>query len=129
VEFSTPQSNASQPSPGEEAPRRYRTLENLFDATEDVSPEDDDMIYLLSTEEAATFAKAEKDKVWHAAMLEEMASIKANETWQLMQLPPGHRAIGLKMGLQTQKGLQWRGGKAQGPAGGEGVRAATGGGL
>jgi hypothetical protein len=103
VEFATPPSNASQPSPGEEAPRRYRTLEDLFDATEEVSPEDDDVICLLTTEEPATFAEAEKDKAWRAAMLEEMASIEANETWQLTQLPPGHRAIGLKWVYKLKK--------------------------
>jgi hypothetical protein len=36
VEFASPPSNASQPSPGEEAPRRYRLLEELYDV--DTSP-------------------------------------------------------------------------------------------
>ena len=29
-------------------------------------------------------------------MDEEMASIEANQTWRLSELPPGYRAIGLK---------------------------------
>ena len=29
-------------------------------------------------------------------MLEEMASIEENKTWSLVNLPKGHRAIGLK---------------------------------
>jgi hypothetical protein len=29
-------------------------------------------------------------------MADEMASIEANETWRLVDLPPGHRPIGLE---------------------------------
>jgi hypothetical protein len=95
IEFASPPSNASQPSPGEEAPRRYRTLENLFDTTETVDPSYSDACFLLA-DEPANFAEAEKDKEWLAAMTEELASIEANQTWQLTKLPQGHRAIGLK---------------------------------
>jgi hypothetical protein len=79
VEFATPPSNATVPSPGEEAPHRYRTLENLFDTTEEVDLAYSD-VCLLTADEPATFARAEKDKLWQAAMMEEMASIETNQT-------------------------------------------------
>jgi hypothetical protein len=40
--------------------------------------------------------EALKSSAWHAAMLEELSSIKENETWSLAELPRGHKAIGLK---------------------------------
>jgi hypothetical protein len=102
MEFATPPSNTTVPSPGEEAPRRYRTLENLFNTTEEVDPAYSD-VCLLTADEPATFAEAEKDKMWQAAMMEEMVSIEMNQTWQLTQLPPGHHAIGLKWVFKLKK--------------------------
>jgi hypothetical protein len=43
-----------------------------------------------------TFAKAEQDAAWQAAMQEKIDSIKRNQTWELADLPQGHRAITLK---------------------------------
>jgi hypothetical protein len=40
--------------------------------------------------------EAKASKEWRMAMLEEMASIEENKTWSLVDLPRGHRAIGLK---------------------------------
>uniref|UniRef100_A0ACD5U6F7 Uncharacterized protein n=1 Tax=Avena sativa TaxID=4498 RepID=A0ACD5U6F7_AVESA len=102
VEYATPPSNASLPSPGEEAPRRYRTLQNLFDTTDRVDPAYNDNC-LLVAEEPATFADAEKDGAWRNAMQEEISSIETNKTWRLAQLPPGHRAIGLKWVFKLKK--------------------------
>jgi hypothetical protein len=102
MEFATPPSNATVPSPGEEAPRRYCTLENLFDTTEEVELAYDN-VCLLTADEPTTYAEAEKDKLWQAAMMEEMASIEMNQTWRLTQLPPGHRAIGLKWVYKLKK--------------------------
>ncbi|KAK1632622.1 hypothetical protein QYE76_006937 [Lolium multiflorum] len=95
VEFATPPSNASQPSPGEEAPRRYRLLEELYDVIEETEAPGSDLC-LLAADESTNFSEAEKDKEWRAVMMEEMASIETNQTWRLTRLPPGHRAIGLK---------------------------------
>jgi hypothetical protein len=46
--------------------------------------------------EPATFEEARGDWSWIKAMREEMASIEHNNTWSLVSLPRGHRAIGLK---------------------------------
>jgi transposase InsO family protein len=54
---------------------------------------------LTSSGDPSTFREAissqEKDK-WMGAMMEEMESLKKNQTWELVQLPKGKRAIGCK---------------------------------
>ena len=55
----------------------------------------EDELYLGEIDEPKTFAEAEEG-AWRRAMDEEMASIVANKTWRLTELPAGHKAIGLK---------------------------------
>jgi hypothetical protein len=47
-------------------------------------------------EEPTDAEEALKMVEWHNAMKEEIASIEENGTWSLVNLPKGHRAIGLK---------------------------------
>jgi hypothetical protein len=51
---------------------------------------------LMSTGEPCTFAEAEQDAAWQAVMQEEIDSVKRNQTWELTDLPQGHRANTLK---------------------------------
>lgn len=51
---------------------------------------------MATEDEPSTFTEAEKSKAWRRAMLDEISSIKENETWHLVDLPLGHRPIGLK---------------------------------
>ena len=53
-------------------------------------------LQLVSAEEPPTFALAERDGNWRRAMLEEMKAIEENETWELVDPPPGCRPISLK---------------------------------
>ena len=46
--------------------------------------------------EPQSFAEADRDKAWRAAMQLEMDAVKENHTWELADLPRGHRAITLK---------------------------------
>jgi hypothetical protein len=69
VKFVSPPLNASQPSPGEEAPRRYRMLQNLFDSTVTVEP-GYSLTCLSVHDEPASFTQAEKEQAWRAAMNE-----------------------------------------------------------
>jgi hypothetical protein len=46
--------------------------------------------------EPHSFAEAEGDAAWHVAMQQEMDAVKRNQTWELANLPAGHRAITLK---------------------------------
>ena len=43
-----------------------------------------------------SFAEAEGHVAWRAAMQSEMDAIVKNRTWELADLPRGHRAITLK---------------------------------
>jgi hypothetical protein len=51
---------------------------------------------LMSTREPCSFAEAEQDDAWRATMQEEIDSVERNRTWELADLPQGHRAITLK---------------------------------
>jgi len=53
-------------------------------------------LHFTSAEEPATFAAAEREPCWRAAMTEEMMAITDNATWELVELPTGHHASGLK---------------------------------
>jgi hypothetical protein len=53
-------------------------------------------LLLAEGEEPATLAEAQSEAGWRAAMAEEMALIKENGTWELYDLPAGHRPIRLK---------------------------------
>jgi hypothetical protein len=46
--------------------------------------------------EPRSFAEAEKHGPWRAAMQSEMDAVETNRTWELTDLPHGHRAIILK---------------------------------
>ncbi|KAF8697536.1 hypothetical protein HU200_035869 [Digitaria exilis] len=56
----------------------------------------DQELHCTSLEEPPSFAIAERDANWRAAMIEEMTATTHNATWELVELPPRHRAIGLK---------------------------------
>lgn len=56
----------------------------------------DDELHFTSAEEPASFAVAEREACWRLAMIKEMNSITNNTTWDLVELPPGHRTISLK---------------------------------
>lgn len=58
---------------------------------------------LFFVEEPNTFADAEPHACWRQAMMEELASIEDNGTWSLVDLPAGHRPIGLKWVFKTKK--------------------------
>ena len=102
IEVASPPTSVSVPFIDLEAPRRYRTLENLWDTTDEVetvySP-----LCLFAGEEPASHLEAKKEPGWRSAMDEEMQSIDDNRTWELTELPPGHRAIGLKWVYKLKK--------------------------
>lgn len=53
-------------------------------------------LLLLINEESWEFEDAVQEKVWRDACDEEIASIIKNKTWDLVELPEGAKAIGLK---------------------------------
>jgi hypothetical protein len=61
---------------------------------------------LVKGEEPATFKQAEGDQAWQQAMKEELKFIEENQTWELVDLPAWHRAIGLKWVYKLKKNAQ-----------------------
>jgi len=60
-------------------------------------------LMMMSAEEPATFAVAERKAKWWRAMIEEMRSIEANRTWELVDPSAGCRPIGLKWVYKVKK--------------------------
>jgi hypothetical protein len=83
-----------------ESPTRYRTYDNIIGAGKPmpglVARNLIEELNLMSTREPCSFAEAEQDAAWRAAMQEEIDSVERNRTWELADLPQGHRAITLK---------------------------------
>ena len=46
--------------------------------------------------EPASFAEAVRDPKWREAMYSELQALENNNTWTVVSLPPGKRAIGCK---------------------------------
>jgi hypothetical protein len=53
-------------------------------------------LYFEAREEPTSFSQVELKASWGHAMQEEIRSIEENQTWKLVDLPQGHRLIGLK---------------------------------
>ncbi|KAF8672420.1 hypothetical protein HU200_049631 [Digitaria exilis] len=78
-----------------DAPLRYRYIDDILQSAPVPMPLDE-VALIASAEEPSSFAEAAHDPAWLKAMKEEIDSIVENKTWTLVDLPPGHRAIGLK---------------------------------
>ncbi|KAM0853640.1 hypothetical protein ACQ4PT_050938 [Festuca glaucescens] len=81
-------------------PLRYRTMENLLGdqpVPGQVSRDLEAQLQLARDDgEPQSFVEAERDAAWRAAMQLEMDAVEKNRTWELADLPRGHRAITLK---------------------------------
>jgi len=112
VEFATPHSGALDldDEHEDEAPLRFRTIDNVFEIgpaevasmTEQEVKVDEDLLLAMG-EEPATFEEARREDCWRQAMKEEMASIEQNGTWKLVNLPNGHRPIGVKWVFKVKR--------------------------
>ena len=51
---------------------------------------------LAETDEPTSYSEAATDPEWVKAMNSEFQSIQKNKTWELSDMPAGHKAIGLK---------------------------------
>lgn len=58
---------------------------------------------LLGTEGPVSHVEARKEPSWRRAMEEELDSIRGNDTWLLVDLPPGQKPIGLKWVYKLKK--------------------------
>jgi hypothetical protein len=53
-------------------------------------------LHVVRFDELTSFTKAECSPSYRKAMMEEMDSIEENDTWSLVDLPPGLKPIGVK---------------------------------
>jgi hypothetical protein len=58
---------------------------------------------LFGLEEPASHIEALKEACWKKSMVEELSAIEENSTWELCDLPKGHRPIGLKWVYKIKK--------------------------
>jgi hypothetical protein len=105
-EFSSPESTVKGRGPmlpqlqtdiiGESDPTV--TKEETFDDTPLQGMKNLNEVYdlLLTEGEPTNFKEATGNKEWEQAMESQISSIEKNKTWELTDLPPGHRPIGLK---------------------------------
>jgi hypothetical protein len=89
----------SEPSQG---PQGKRLLEELYDETKEVK-EALSGLCLYGLEEPPNHLEALKENCWKQAMREELTSIEENRTWEVCDLPTGHRPIGLKWVYKIKK--------------------------
>ncbi|KAG8064903.1 hypothetical protein GUJ93_ZPchr0004g39485 [Zizania palustris] len=110
LEFATP-------PPGEpdlddahnnQTPLRFRLLDNILGPAENPGVaerevDDSEDLLLAVGDEPANFEEACREECWRMAMKEEMSSIEQNSTWMLVNLPHGHRPIGLKWVFKVKR--------------------------
>ena len=109
MEFATPLSNDEDRIDAyhDDEPLRYRTMDNLLGdqpvpgfAVRDFEAE----LHLAQDDgEPRSFAEAEGDAAWRAAMQQEIDAVERNRTWELVDLPTGHHAITLKWVYKLKK--------------------------
>lgn len=75
-------------------PQGYKSLADVYARAEVVDL--DDELLLIDEDEPINFLEAMKSVEWEDTMKSELGSIEKNHTWELCDLPPGHKAIGLK---------------------------------
>lgn len=105
-EFTTPPTyNANYFDVADTAPpdqHRYRRVADLIGDSVTL-PGQAERLLLVPEEKPATFAEAEPHDCWRSAMLDELRAIEQNGTWSLVELPAGHRPIGLKWVYKVKK--------------------------
>jgi hypothetical protein len=102
VEFTTPLSHDDERIDAcyDGEPLRYRTMEDILSdqLVPGLVPHDlNGQLHLACDDgKPRSFTETEKGATWRAAMKAEMDAIEKNRTWELADLPRGHRAITLK---------------------------------
>lgn len=59
-------------------------------------------MFFLVEYEPIDYETTSKQSKWRKALTEEMASIERNKTWDLVDLPQGHKPIGVKWVYKTK---------------------------
>jgi hypothetical protein len=90
---------------GDDMPLRFRNITDIL-GTARFAPRAlvAEELHVVSSDKPTSFAKAERKPSWRKVMMEEMASIEENDTWSLIDLPPGRKPIGGEVGVQGEAG-------------------------
>lgn len=96
TEASVGAETSSEPS------KRFRQLTEIYDVTEEVELDDDELM-LMGTIEPTSYNKAATEYSWRQAMKNEIDAVERNNTWELTELPVGKKAIGLKWVFKVKK--------------------------
>ena len=96
----TPSSSSSSSSG---APGRYRSLVDLYEETEEVN--DMNLFCFYTNIEPLNFEEARIEKKRVQAMDVEIQAIEKNDTWNLVTLPEGQKAIGVKWVFKIKKNV------------------------
>ena len=78
--------NADSTSDTDCPPCKYRSLAEIYESC----------TFALLSAEPLNYEEAQGKEEWELSMTEEMAAIKRNDTWELVKLPPGKAAVGVK---------------------------------
>ncbi|CAL5345664.1 unnamed protein product [Camellia sinensis] len=81
-------------SSDETPPRKFRSLRDIYESCQ----------FALSVSDPMTYGEAATKEEWQRAMVEELAAIEKNRTWEMMDLSEGKNAIGLKWVFKTKFG-------------------------
>ncbi|CAL8991481.1 unnamed protein product [Prunus brigantina] len=77
----------------------------VFDSVSGSEGSDDDPLVqfaLFAYSDPVLFSDAAREPKWQKAMDEEIKSIEKNNTWELTELPQGHKTIGVKWVFKTK---------------------------
>ena len=83
-------------------PRRMRLLSDVYDEAPEVDLFNDELM-MMTIDEPSSYKQAATEVEWMDAMRTEIDAIERNNTWKLTELPPGHKAIGLKWVFKLKK--------------------------
>ncbi|KAI3684116.1 hypothetical protein L6452_33335 [Arctium lappa] len=89
-------SSTASSSTGGGAPKRYMSLAEIYEVTDQIELEPDQLMFMQDVDEPKTYSMAAKDREWVKAMKAELDAIERNQTWSLVDLPVGRKPIGLK---------------------------------
>lgn len=75
-------------------PTKFRMISDIYIDTKEV--ELDEALLFMGVDESLTYDQVVKEKSWRVAIQSKIESIEKNNTWQLTEITPGHKGIGLK---------------------------------
>ena len=98
----SPISSETDSPPNWFGPKGIRSLADIYNDAENVILEPGELL-MIAADQPVNFEEAVTSKSWREAMQTELDAIVKNKTWQLVDLPPGHKAIGLKWVFKVKK--------------------------